>query len=887
MPLTPGTQLGPYEILSLLGAGGMGEVYKAKDTRLDRIVAIKVLPAHLSDNAVLRQRFEREAKTISSLNHPHICTLYDVGHQEGVDFLVMEYLEGETLGERLAKGSLPIEEGLKYAVEIADALDKAHRQGVVHRDLKPGNIMLTKAGAKLLDFGLAKLRGPEVAAAALSALPTKEASLTAEGAILGTFQYMAPEQLEGKEAEPRTDIFAFGAVLYEMITAKKAFEGKSQASLIGAILKDDPVPVSTVQAMAPAALDHVVKRCLAKDPDERWLSAHDLTLELKWIAEAGSEGGVPEPAPETSAFRSKTRQMLAWSLISLIVGAGIAGLAVYTLVGPTASVPRPLARVSVNLPENTSLVGTGAFSPDGTRLIYGGTSNGARQLYLRPLDQMAATPSKGTKNARWPFFSPDGQWVAFAAGGKLRKVFVGGGTPFEICDVTAFRGGSWGADDTIFFTPATSEGLWKVSAAGGTPQKLTAPDVAKGEYSHRWPEVLPGGKAVLFTVGVSSNYNEARIAVLTLETGSYKTLVKGGHFPRYSATGHVVFARGADLLAVPFDLEKLEVRGDPVPVLDGVSGFLGTGRSHFSLSQTGSLVYVPGDVGGRRNVLLWVSRRGEEEPVSEPGRIERLRLSPDGQRIAMTRLGGGNVDIWTYALSRRTPTRLTYDPGWDESPIWTPDGQWVTYSNNRAGRYHLFRKPADGSGTEELLHTSDHRAFPTSYSPDGRWLAFSENRPETGEDIWVLAVEAEREAEVFLRTPFNETTPQFSPDGGWIAYVSDESGQQEVYVTPFPGPGRKWQISTQGGSSPVWARNGKELFYRNGNQLMAVGVTTQPSFSAAGPRLLLEKNFGAYDVAPDGQRFLMTRGIEEEPIRQLIVILNWFEELQRLVPTGK
>ncbi len=547
MALTSGTRLGPHEILSAIGAGGMGEVYRARDTRLNRIVAIKVLPTHLADRSELRERFEREARTIASLNHPHICTLFDIGQQDGVDYLVMEYLEGETLAQRLAKASLPLEQVLQFAIEVADALDKAHRKGVTHRDLKPGNIMLTKTGTKLLDFGLAKLK-QEVAPAnvQLSELPTADDPLTAKGTIVGTLQYMAPEQLEGKEVDARTDIFAFGTVVYEMATRKRAFDGKTQASVIGAILKDDPPPISSLQPMTPPALDRIVKRCLAKEPDERWQSANDLTNELKWIAEGGS--GVSMPTSAARGIREISRRGLLLGLGVLLLVAVIASFAAWNLKPAPAPTPQPITRTVINLPPGQQLAGLEngpavTLSPDGTHLAYVARQGGTQQLYLRAMDSLEARPIPGTDGAAEPFFSPDSQWLGFFSGGKLKKISVSGGTALTLSDAVEPLGASWGSQGMIAFAPRVVEALQQVPDAGGASQPLTRPQ--KGENSQRWPEFLPDGKALLFAAGPNANnFTVARVVVQSVGTGTRRDLVQGGTQPRYAPSGHLVYAQG-------------------------------------------------------------------------------------------------------------------------------------------------------------------------------------------------------------------------------------------------------------------------------------------------------------------------------------------------------
>ncbi|MBZ5662512.1 MAG: protein kinase [Acidobacteriia bacterium] len=906
MPILPGRRLGPYEILSAIGAGGMGEVYKARDTRLDRIVAIKVLPVHLADRSDLRERFEREAKTIASLNHPHICTLYDTGHQDDIDFLVMEYIEGETLAQRLLKGSLPLEQVFQYAIEISDALDKAHRKGVTHRDLKPGNIMLTKTGTKLLDFGLAKLK-QEVAPAnvPLSELPTAKDPLTVQGTILGTLQYMAPEQLEGKEVNARTDIFAFGAVVYEMATGKRAFEGKTQASVIGAILKDDPTPISSLQPMTPPALDRLMKKCLAKDPEERWQNAHDLVSELKWITESSSQMALT-PVATAKGIRAIGRRALILSVGIFLLGAAFASLAVWNLKPSLVSPSQPVSRTVITLPPSQQLAGLDsgpavALSPDGTHLVYVARQGSTQQLYLRAMDSLEAKPILGTDGAVDPIFSPDGQWVGFFSGGKLKKVSVNGGAALTLGDASCPCGATWGSQGTIAFAPRIVSALQQVPDAGGAPKLLTR--FEKRDVSQRWPEFLPGGKAVLFAAGPSTtNWANAQVTVLSVVTGERRNLIQGGMYPRYAASGHLVYAQGGSLMAVPFDSQQLTVTGAAVPVAEGVLESLSNGAAQYSLSATGSLVYVPGGVQASQRRLVWVNRKGAELPLAAPAHAYRgPRLSPDGRRVAVA-IEEQETQTWLYDLSRETLTRLTFDGIANYNPVWRPDGKRIAFQSSKEGRLNIFWQLADGSGGLERLSTSEYNNAPNSWSPDGQLLAFIQINPTTGYDIWVLRMDDPstgsgqvRKAQPFLQTPFNEGAPRFSPDGRWLAYTSDESGRNEIYVQPYPGPGGKSQISTDGGTEPVWNPNGRELFYRSGDKMMAVEIATQPGFAAGKARMLFEgqyvptpATFPNYDVSPDGQRFLMLKAAEQATApNQINVVLNWFEELKQKVPTGK
>ncbi len=854
MAILPGRRLGPYEILSSVGAGGMGEVYRARDTRLDRVVAIKVLPAHLADRSELRERFEREARTIASLNHPHICTLHDIGQQDGIDYLVMEYLEGETLAQRLVKGPLPLDQVLQYAVEIADALDKAHRKGVTHRDLKPGNIMLTKTGTKLLDFGLAKPK-QEVAPAnaQLSELPTADDPLTAKGTIVGTLQYMAPEQLEGKEVDARTDIFAFGAVVYEMATGKRAFEGKSQASLIAAILEREPPAMVSLQPMTPPAFDRAVKKCLDKEPEKRWQAASDMCDELKWIAEGGSQVTLASAAA-VKGFRLLGRRWLILSVGVMLLVAAIAGIAIWN---PKPSPPQPVSRVVITLPPNERLAGLDqpavALSSDGKQLVFVATQGGTQQLYLRAMDNLEARSIPNTEGAVNPFFSPDGQWVGFFAAGKLKKVSVSGGAALTLGDAADPRGANWSIQGMIAFAPTNVSILQQVPDGGGAPQPLTR--FEKEDRSHRWPEFLPGGKAVLFAAGANAyNFTDAQVAVQSAGTSQHQNLIQGGMYPRYAPSGHLVYTQDGSLRAVPFDPQRLAI-----------------------------------------SRMVWVSRNGAEQPLATPVRgYVQPRLSPDGQRVAVT-ITEQESQTWLYDLSRDTLTRFTFDGNVSIGAVWTPDGKRIAFTSNKEGQLNIFWQLADGSGGLERFTTSDYIQFPMSWSPDGQLLAYTEVNLSTQRDIWVLRL-SDRKAQPFLRTPFNESAPRFSPDGHWLAYISNESGRYEVYVQPYPGPGGKWQISTEGGTEPVWNPNGRELFYRSGDSVIAVEIATQPGFVAGKPRKLFEGRYepapvpiANYDVSPDGQRFLMLKPTEQAQVAptQINVVLNWFEELKQKVPEGK
>ncbi len=866
MGLSVGTRLGPYEIVGRLGAGGMGEVYRARDTRLERAVAVKVLPEHLSADAQARDRFDREAHVISGLSHPNICALYDVGEHDARRYLVLEYLEGESLADRLRKGPLPVQEALKVASEIACALSTAHRHGVIHRDLKPANVMLTRTGAKLLDFGLARPSAKLAVGTGASVsgeAATVSKSLTEQGTIIGTFQYMAPEQLEGREADARSDIFSFGALLYELITGRAVFRGASRASIIGAIMAAEPPPMSSIQPLAPAALDRLVRECLAKDPDQRRQTAHDVLLDLKWIAESLS-------AAAPVARRTRNIPLwIAWALLAAFV-LGIAVAATWWRTDHPVRIP---AAFVVSLPQGFQVAGglspTIAISPDSRLLAYVATEGGHSRIYIRAMDQLDGTALSGTEGADGLFFSPDGRWIGFFAGHKLEKIAVQGGGAVTICDAGAPLGASWGADDQIIFAAIPDAGLLRVVASGGKPQVVIAPDYTKAESDYFWPEALPDGRNLLFTT--LSTLGKSRIDALNLRTGRRHSVVDEGMNAHYSA-GHLVFSRGSALFAAPFDLATAQLSGTPFPALDGVAP-TSIGASHFSLSRDGTLIYISGGSPQIERALVWVDRTGASQPL--PARLRAYqdpRISPDGKRVVVEIYSGAEGDLWTYDTERGTLTRITFEGFENETPVWIAGGERIAFSSSRTGlRPTIYEKSTATGKDHQLLRRTQHVHL-TSASADGGFLAFTEYDAGTQGDIWVWPLDGASPPHPFLQTPFHEWGAVFSPDSRWIAYVSNESGRDEVYLQAFPGPSEKRQVSTDGGSEPLWARTGRELFYRDGRKLLAVPISTSPEFKVGRPRPLFEAAYDLglplghtnYDVTADGQRFLMIQTRQPE-----------------------
>jgi Tol biopolymer transport system component len=910
MSMASGTRLGPYEILSPIGAGGMGEVYKARDTRLDRTVAIKILPGALAAAPGFRERFDREARAISSLNHPHICTLHDVGQTPGTEagpsiyFLVMEYLDGETLAARLARGPMAFDQALRYAIEIAEALDVAHHAGIVHRDLKPGNIMLSRTGAKLLDFGLAKTAGPavggEVSHGGAGPGMTMTTPLTAQGTIMGTFQYMAPEQIEGREADARADIFAFGAIVHEMLTGKRAFEAKSQASLMAAILERNPPPLSTLQPLAPPELDHIIARCLAKEPEERWQSAGDLMRELRWIA-----GLAQRPAGAQAPRRQASRHLwIAWLVAA--VALGMAGVLGALLLRRPAEAVAPLVRSAITAPKGARFQFVGdsagpiAIAPDGRSVAFvAADAQGMTHVIVHSLETATDRALAETEGATFPFWSPNSRSIAFFADSALKRVNILDGSVQTICAATQGRGGSWSRDEVIVFEPDYQTGIFRVAASGGTPVQVTTVDVAR-QTSHRWPYFLPDGRHFLYlAIRHGGSREENALYVASLDGRENRQLVQT-RANAVAVPGWLLFLReDRTLLAQRFDDARATLTGEPTPIASNVEYDPATWRAVFDASPGGLLAYETGEMGSN-SALVWIDRSGTRTPALDGSMLfSDLRLAPDARRAALHI--GDPGDIWTVDLERRARTRLTFDAAIPKSsPVWSRDGEWLAYGrlDLSVKRYaQIVRRRASGMGEEEILYdrkTAGGVMYPVDWSPDGRLLLCTEGAPDrsSGGRVWLLPLTgSDRRPIPFSKSSEREYDAQFSPDGRWVAYVSEENGPRHVYVggfspeAPEKGPTSKWQVSTAPGFLPRWRADGRELYYLGvDNRMMAAVISTgSAAFRVESVRPLFTVNAqlsgGAYDVSGDGQRFLVN-ALSDEEQAPISLVVNWLALLR-------
>ena len=880
MRLAPGARLGSYEVISALGAGGMGEVYRARDAVLDRDVAVKIVHSHYCDAADQVSRFRREARALAALNHPHVAVIHEFNECAGMCFLVMELVPGDTLEQILSQRRLKVIEALRLGSQIAAAVEAAHEKGIVHRDLKPANVKVTTDGTvKVLDFGLAKALESD-SASALARSPTVG---TGEGVILGTAAYMSPEQARGQPVDRRTDVWAFGCVMFEALTGTRPFAGPTLSDTIVRILEREP-DWTSLPPEIPSTIERLLRRCLAKDLHHRLRDIGDARLEIDDALR------VPHPALRAPAAASRMGPL--FRALGLLAAGVVVGFAVAAWLRRAPAPATPFAtHFVIPMSAQAPLAGLDfpavAMSPDGSHLVYVASRGGRTQLMIRPMNAVEPSPIPGTTDAIGPFFSPDGRSIAFFAEGKLKRVALSGGAAVAVTDAAIGFGGTWGTDDTIVFSSTTGSPLFRVDARGGDASRVTTLDAAKGEFSHRWPELLPDGKTVLYTVGTLGSWDDAEIVGQSLTSGRREVLVKGGTHPQYLSSGHLMYARAGAIMAAPFDAGRLTVTGPAVRVLEAVHESF-DGAAQLSVSRTGALVYVPGAQSVTRR-LIGVDSNGTSTPFAAPGRAwVDPRVSPDGRRVVAA-VAGATEQIWSYDISEGSLTQLTFEAD-NSSPVWTPDGARVTFSSNRAGARNLFLVRADGRSSPERLTTSDNIQLPGSWSPGGEMLAFVEHHPSTGRDIWMLRYSGARDVTPFVRTPFDESAPRFSPDGGMVAYVSNETGRSEVYVRSFAHSSRKAQVSRNGGTEPVWARDGRDLFYRAGDRLMAAPVQAGSDIRVGAPRLVLTASYergtldrANYDVLP-GARFVFVRAAEQpSPAGEVHVVLNWVDTVRPLI----
>ena len=891
------TRLGPYEVIGPLGAGGMGEVYRATDTKLRRDVALKVLPESVASDPQRMARFEREAQFLAALNHPNVAAIYGLEDSGSTRALVMELVEGPTLADRIAQGPIPLDEAFPIARQIAEALEYAHERGIIHRDLKPANVKVKPdASVKVLDFGLAKALGDDPTSSDISNSPTLTAAATKAGFILGTAAYMSPEQARGKAVDRRSDIWSFGAVLFEMLTGKLVFHGETVSDTLASVIRAEP-DWMLLPSNVPRDIRALLLRCLNKDPRQRLQSIGEARIAIENALSGNTSGEVQAAPPSVTsvphaAQRSPLRIVAAVAFGLLLLGAGFL---LSNFVPRAAVSSSPVVRFSVPPPPGTSLTMGGphalAISDDGTRLILRAGSAEGPRLYLRDLNSANAVFLPGTEGAQDPMFSPNGQWVAFANGEAIKKVSLAGGAPLSITESAGFPssyhyGGFWGQDQYIYFSPGLTSPVMRVPANGGSAQPVTKLLSDKGELGHITPRLIPGTKTLLFTVWLGGNFDDGPLVAQNLDTGARKTLVPNGFDPRFLPPDHLLYAHAGKVFMVGFNPKSLDVNGDPIIVLQGVDMRPGFGAAQYDVSPSGILVYIGGVKQTIENSLVWAEHDAKPQPISvKPNLYESPRFSPDGKQLALTvRLP--DPDIWVYDLERGALRRVTFAPGEDELPVWSPDGKRIAYASN--GRQQAFVLPADGSGQEEPLMKSDTHFHLQSWSSDGKLIAFERLGTSGRWEIWMLPMEGDHKPYPYLQGQFHEFHPAFSPDGKWLAYASGESGRVEVYVQRFPGPGEKIQASTDGGVYPVWSRDGHRLVYQISDTLWAVDVTSSPTFRLGKAHVLYQGeiwNDAAgpnYALSPDGKRFVVVERNKDTTENNVNVVLNWSEELARL-----
>ncbi len=880
--LYPDTIIGQYSVVSKIGEGGMGEVWRARDTKLGRDVAIKVLPVAFSTDAERLRRFEQEAQAAGALNHPNILVIFHIGTHEGAPYIVSELLEGETLRDRMAGAALPQRKALDYGLQIARGLAAAHEKGIVHRDIKPDNVFVTNDGrVKILDFGLAKLTGA-ADAQSQTEVPTRKVN-TDPGTVMGTMGYMSPEQLKGQPADHRSDIFSFGAILYEMLSGKRAFRGDSTAETISSILREDPPELSETNKTISPALERVVNHCLEKNPEERFHSASDLGFAIEALSGSATlSGSTTTILAALPAAKRKRRELVAWTAAVLCLLLAIALGLLYFRRTPAEE--RPM-RFVIALPEKATDISVPVISPDGRTVAFLASFEGKRFIYARPLDSLTAQRLAGTDNATFPFWSPDSHYLAFFTDNKLKKIEATGGSPQTLCEVRSPGSGTWNRDGVILFG-AENAPIQRVSASGGTPTPALKLDESRKETGHYSPSFLPDGRHFLYESWVTTS-EDSGIFVTSLDGSDRKLLLKNDSNAIYAAPGFLVFARETTLMAQPFDAAKLQFTGEAVPVTEQVVFTGQYSYSNFSISDNGTMVFSTGSISNRQ--LVWFDRQGESlGPVGPPGEYNDIVLSPDEKRVATQRILNGNSDIWLLDLARGVPSRFTFDAVTDDDPVWSPDGNTIVFSSTRSGRFDLYRKVSSGAGNEEVISKSEADKEGTDWSGDGRFILFDQAGSNGGTDIWILPLAGDGKPSLLLQSPFSEHQGHFAPDSKWFAYTSNESGRDEVYVQSFPPSGGKWQVSTGGGAQPFWRHDGKELFYiAPDRKLMAVDVTLGSTFETSAPKTLFQTQVIRYEapnrylVSRDGQRFLINSPVEELSQTPVTVILNWVAGLKK------